>query len=96
MSERKSVISAGYTVKFVQCSRYGDILLVHEFLKEAKGVGIVIYEPTFKEETFFNSKIVRDIDEFKQVADVIIANRYHSELEDVMEKVYTRDLYFRD
>lgn len=63
---------------------------------KAKGIEIVIYEPMFDGETFFNSKVTKDIDEFKNVADVIIANRYSEEIGDAMDKVYTRDLYFRD
>ena len=63
---------------------------------KAKGVDIVIYEPTYDKGTFFNSKVLNDIDEFKKTADVIVANRYNKELDDVIEKVYTRDLYFRD
>ncbi len=63
---------------------------------KAKGIEVVIYEPTMQEDTFFNSKVIRDIDEFKSTCDVIIANRYNSDLEDVLHKVYTRDLYFRD
>ncbi|MBO7107539.1 MAG: UDP-glucose 6-dehydrogenase, partial [Verrucomicrobia bacterium] len=62
----------------------------------AKDIEVVIYESTMKEDKFFNNRVVRDIEEFKKISDVIIANRYNPELEGAMDKVYTRDLYFRD
>ncbi len=61
-----------------------------------KGINIVIFEPTLKEDVFFNNRVIHDIDEFKRISDVIITNRYDSALSDVLDKVYTRDLFFRD
>lgn len=63
---------------------------------KAKGVEVVVYEPSLKEETFYNSKVIKDINEFKAVSDVIISNRVSKDIEDVKEKIYTRDLFGRD
>lgn len=62
----------------------------------AEGIDIIIYEPTLKKETFFKYKIVNDFEKFKEMSDVIVVNRMDSELADIKEKVYTRDLYERD
>jgi len=63
---------------------------------KAKGIEVVIYEPTFDGEEFFHSKVVKDLTEFKQISDVIVANRLSADIEDVVCKVYTRDLFGSD
>ena len=63
---------------------------------KAKGIELVIYEPTITDDLFFDMKVEHDLQTFKNDVDVIIANRYNEEISDVLEKVYTRDIYFRD
>lgn len=63
---------------------------------KAKGIEVVVYEPVLKEEQFFNSKVIKDFDEFKNMCDIVVSNRLSKELFDIEEKVYTRDLFNRD
>lgn len=75
--------------------RQSSILGIMERIK-AQGVEVVIYEPSVKEEKFCNSKVIKDLKQFKEMSDVIVTNRYDTLLDDVKDKVYTRDIYLRD
>jgi UDPglucose 6-dehydrogenase len=63
---------------------------------KAKGIEVVVYEPALKEDEFYHSRVIKDFDEFKKISDVIVANRLSDEIQDVVDKVYTRDLFSRD
>jgi len=63
---------------------------------KAKGIKVVIYEPALSEAVFFNSKVIQDLEEFKTLSDVIVANRIDNDIKTVLNKVYTRDLFGGD
>ena len=63
---------------------------------KAKGIEVVIYEPALQEEDFFHSKVIQDLDAFKAMSDVVVANRLEESILDIVDKVYTRDIFNSD
>lgn len=75
--------------------RYSSIQGIMKRLK-AKGIEVVVYEPTLNEESFYHSRVYENLEEFKQISDIIVTNRVEKDLEDCLEKIYTRDIFHND
>ena len=63
---------------------------------KAKGIAVIIYEPTLEQDEFFNSKVIKNLDDFKNICDVVVANRLSNDIRDIQDKVYTRDIFNSD
>ena len=72
--------------------REAAVIDIIEYLK-AKDIKVIVYEPLIKEDKFLDFQVINDLNSFKKVSDIILANRYNSELDDVKDKVYTRDIF---
>lgn len=75
--------------------RHSSIQGVMKRIK-SKGIEVVVYEPALDTDEFFNSRVIRDINEFKEISDIIVANRLSDDIRDVEQKIYTRDLFSTD